>query len=146
MDEQQQRRVNEAAEQFAEAVRASFQAVSERGASAQQLNAELTQQFFDTVIGNLRTQAEDTRQMTQQLADQQQRQAEATRTIAQESVGAYMEFLNSIFSFAPRRVQGWDESKHPRNFEGRFERGEAWDESEHQRDAGGGSPNNGVHQ
>jgi hypothetical protein len=65
MDGQQQKRVNEAAEQFAEAVRASFQAVSERGASAQQLNAELTQQFFDTVIGNLRTQAEDTRQMTQ---------------------------------------------------------------------------------
>jgi hypothetical protein len=118
-------------------VRASFQAVSERGASAQGLNAELTQQFFNTVIGNLRTQAEDTRQMTQQLADQQQRQAEATRTMAQESVGAYMEFLNSMFSVAPGRVQGWDESKHPRNFEGRFEPGEAWDESEHQRDAGG---------
>jgi hypothetical protein len=137
MDEQQQRRVNEAAEQFADAVRASFQAVSERGASAQELNAELTQQFFNTVIGNLRTQAEDTRQMTQQLADQQRRTQEATRTIAQESVVAYMEFLNSIFSFAPGRVQGWDESKHPRDFEGRFERGEAWDESEHQRDARG---------
>ena len=137
MDEQQQRRVNEAAEQFADAVRASFQAVSERGASAQELNAELTQQFFNTVIGNLRTQAEDTRQMTQQLADQQQRQAEAARTMAQESVGAYMEFLNSIFSFAPHRVQGWDESKHSRDFEGRFEGGEAWEESEHQRDAGG---------
>ena len=137
MDEQQQRRVNEAAAQFADALRASFQAVSERGASAQELNAELTQQFFNTVIGNLRTQAEDTRQMTQQLADQQQRQAEAARTMAQESVGAYMEFLNSIFSYAPGRVQGWDESKHTRNFEGRFEGGEAWEEAEHQRDAGG---------
>ena len=101
MDEQQQRRVNEAAEQFADALRASFQAVSERGTSAQELNAELTEQFFNTVIGNLRTQAEDTRQMTQQLADQQQRQAEAARTMAQESVGAYMEFLNSTFSYAP---------------------------------------------
>jgi hypothetical protein len=37
MDEQQQRRVNEAGKQFADAVRASFQAVSERGASAQEL-------------------------------------------------------------------------------------------------------------
>ena len=137
MDEQQQRRVNEAAEQFADAVRASFQAVSERGASAQELNAELTQQFFNRVIDNLRTQAEDTRQMTQQLADQQRRTQEATRTIAQESVVAYMEFLNSIFSFAPGRVQGWDESKHARNFEGRFVGGEAWEESEHQRDARG---------
>ncbi len=56
-----------------------------------------------------------------------------------------MEFLNSIFSFAPGSVQGWDASKHPRDFEGRFQRGEAWDESEHQRDAQGrftyGSPN-----
>jgi predicted RNA-binding Zn ribbon-like protein len=137
MDEQQQRRVNEAAEQFADAVRASFQAVSERGASAQELNAELTQQFFNTVIGNLRTQAEDTRQMSQQLASQQQRTQEAARTIAQESVGAYMEFLSSIFSSAPGRVQGWDASKHPRDFEGRFEAGEAWEESEHQRGAGG---------
>jgi hypothetical protein len=48
-----------------------------------------------------------------------------------------MEFLNSTFSYAPGRVQGWDESKHARDFEGRFEGGEAWDESEHQRDAGG---------
>src|SRR5215207_723365 len=105
MDEQQQRRVNEAAEQFAEAVRASFQAVSERGASAQQLNAELTQQFFDTVIDNLRTQAEDTRQMTQQLADQQQRQAEAAQTLTRESVGAYMEVMDSMFSYWQGGIQ-----------------------------------------
>ena len=101
MDEQRRRRVKEAAEQYADAVRASFQAVSE------------------------------------QMADQQKRQAEATRTIAQETVGAYMGFLNSIFSVAPRRKQGWDESKHPRNFEGRFISGGAWEESEHKRDARG---------
>ncbi len=111
--------------------------MADRSVSAQALNAQLTQQFFTDVINNLRGQAEDTRQMTQQLADQQQRQAEAARTMAQESVGAYMEFLNSIFSYAPGRVQGWDESKHARDFEGRFEGGEAWEESEHQRDAGG---------
>jgi hypothetical protein len=138
VDEQQQRRVNEAAEQFADAVRASFQAVSERGTSAQELNAELTEQFFNTVIGNLRTHAEDTRQMSQQLADQQERQQEAAQALTQESVGAYMDFINSMFSFYQgSSTQAWDESKHPRTFEGRFERGEAWDESEHQRDARG---------
>jgi ABC-type transporter Mla subunit MlaD len=99
------------AKQFADAVRASYQAVADRSVSAQALNAQLTQQFFADVINNLRTQAEDTRQMTQQLADQQQRTQEATRTIAQESVGAYMEFLNSMFSFAQGRTQAWDESK-----------------------------------
>ena len=137
MDEQQQRRVNEAAEQFADAVRASYQVVADRSVSAQALNAQMTQQFFNSVINNLRSQAESNRQMTEELQGQQQRSQEATRTIAQESVGAYMEFLNSIFSFAPGKVQGWDESKHARNFEGRFERGEAGEASEHQRDAGG---------
>ena len=110
-EEAEQQQANEAAKQFADAVRASYQAVADRSVSAQALNAQLTQQFFADVINNLRTQAEDTRQMTQQLADQQQRTQEATRTIAQESVGAYMEFLNSMFSFAQGRTQARDESK-----------------------------------
>jgi hypothetical protein len=98
-EEEAEQQANEVAKQFADAVRGSYQAVADRSVSAQELNAELTQQFFNTVIGNLRTQAEENRQMTQQLADQQQRQAEATRTIAQESVGAYMEFMDSMFSY-----------------------------------------------
>ncbi len=100
MDDRQQRQVNEAAEKFAEAIRESFQAVAERGVSAQQLNAELTQNFFNSVIDNLQKQAEGNRQMTQQLADQTQRQQEATQQLTQESVGAYMDFVNSMFSFA----------------------------------------------
>jgi hypothetical protein len=99
MDEQQQRQVNEAAEKFADALRESYRAVADRTVSAQELNAQLTQEFFNGVINNLRTQAEDTRQMTQQLADQQQRGTEAAQTLTQESVGAYMDFMNSMFSF-----------------------------------------------
>ena len=52
MDDQQQQRVSEAAERFAEALRESYQTVAERGESAQQLNAEMTQQFFNTVINH----------------------------------------------------------------------------------------------
>ncbi len=99
MDEQQQRQVNEAAEQFANVLRDYYQAVADRTVSAQELNAQLTQDFFNRVIENLRTQAEDTRQMGQQLADQQQRATDAGRTLTQESVGAYMEFVNSMFTF-----------------------------------------------
>ncbi|HEY6751528.1 MAG TPA: hypothetical protein VI027_09390, partial [Rubrobacteraceae bacterium] len=58
MDQQQQQQVNEAAEKFAEAVRESYQTVADRAVSAQQLNAELTQNFFNSVINNLRSQAE----------------------------------------------------------------------------------------
>jgi hypothetical protein len=99
MDDQQQRRVEAAARKFAESLTESYRAVSDRTVSAQQLNAELTQDFFTNVFNNLRGEAESNREMAQQLADQQQRQQEATQALTQESVGAYMDFMNSMFSF-----------------------------------------------
>ncbi len=103
MNEQQQRRVNEATEQFTDALVAPYRTVSERSVSAQQPAAALTQYFFSTVINNLRTQAEDTRQMTRHLANQQQRAREASRDLTQASVGAYMDFVNSCVSFYSAR-------------------------------------------
>ncbi len=103
--EQQQRQINEAAEKFADAVRESYQAVADRTVSAQQLNAELTQNFFNSVINNLRDQAERNQELTQELAGQQQRGVEASQTLTQESVGAYMDFVNSMFSFYQRSVE-----------------------------------------
>ena len=105
MDQQQQRQINEAAERFAEAVMESYRTVADRTVSAQQLNAELTQNFFNSVISNLRTQAESNREMTQQLVDQQQRTQEATQQLTQESVGAYMDFMNSMFSFYQQGIE-----------------------------------------
>ena len=43
--------------------------------------------------------------MTQQLLEQQQRQQEAGQQIAQESVGAYMDFVNSMFSVSQGAAQ-----------------------------------------
>jgi hypothetical protein len=99
MDEQQQQRVNEAAEQFSGALVESFRVLSARGETAQEHGAQLTQEFFNRVLNNLRAQTEDTQEMTQQLADQQQRVQEAGRTITQASVDAYMDFVNSMFSY-----------------------------------------------
>lgn len=99
MDDRQMRRVNEAAEKFADAATEAFRTVSEHTTASQQLNAELTQQFFNSVIENLRQQAESNREMGQQLTDQQQRQQEATQQLTQESVGVYMNFINSMFAF-----------------------------------------------
>ena len=36
----------------------SYQSIADRSVSAQELNAQLTQDFFNGVINNLRTQAE----------------------------------------------------------------------------------------
>ena len=105
IDHQQQQKVNEAANQFTDALVQSFKAVAERGASAQDRGAQLTEVFFNQTINNLRAQAEENSQATEQLADQQQRQAEAAQTLTRESLNAYMEFLNSAFLFWQGGVQ-----------------------------------------
>ncbi len=105
MDEQQQQRMNEAAQQFADALVQAFRATADRAVGAQEHGAQLTQDFFNRVTENLRAQGEDTQQMTQQLADQQQRATEAGRTLTQESVDAYMDFVNSMFNVWQESVE-----------------------------------------
>jgi hypothetical protein len=99
VDERQQKQVNEAAEKFAEALKESYQSIADRSVSAQELNAQVTQDFFNGVINNLRTQAENNRALSEDLIEQQRKQQEASQALAQESVGAYMDFLNSMFAF-----------------------------------------------
>jgi len=99
MDERQQRQVNEAAEKFADAIKESYQALADRSVSAQEVNAQLTQDFFNGVINNLRTQAESNRVLAEDLIEQQRKQQEASQALTQESVNAYTDFLNSMFSY-----------------------------------------------
>src|SRR5215203_1714853 len=102
MDDQQARKVNEAAEKFAQSLIEAYQALADRSVSAQELNAHLTQSFFNRVIENLGTQAESNRTLAGNLIEQQRKQQEASRTLARESVDAYMEFLGSVFA-SPRQ-------------------------------------------
>ena len=99
MDERQQKQVNEAAEKFADALKESYQSIADRSVSAQELNAQVTQTFFNGVINNLRTQAENNRTLSEDLIAQQRKQQEASQALAQEGANAYMEFLNSMFSY-----------------------------------------------
>src|ERR671913_58231 len=105
MDERQQKQVNEAAEKFAEAIKESYQALADRSVSAQELNAQLTQDFFNGVINNLRTQAESNRALAEDLIEQQRKQQEASQALTQESVNAYTDFLNSVFAFPRQGTQ-----------------------------------------
>ena len=65
-----QQRVNEPAEQFADALMQSYKAVADSGVSAQERSTQVTEVFFNHTINNLREQAEENRQATQQLAEQ----------------------------------------------------------------------------
>ena len=104
-DQQSQQRLNEAADQFTDALVQSYKTVAERGASAQEQYTQLTEVFFNRTINSLHAQAEENRQASQQLVDQQQRRAEAAQTLTQESVGAYMEFMDSMFSYWQGGIQ-----------------------------------------
>ena len=99
MDMRQQEQVNEAAEKFAEAIKESCQALADRSVSAQELNARLTQESFNGVISNLRTQAQSNRALAEDLIEQQRKTQEASQALAQESVNAYMHLLGSMFSY-----------------------------------------------
>lgn len=99
MDQKQQKQVNEAAEKFAGAIKDSYQALADRSVSTQELNAQLTQEFFNGVINNLRTQASNNRALADDLIEQQRKQQEASQSLAQEGVSAYMDLLNSMFSY-----------------------------------------------
>jgi hypothetical protein len=99
MDKQQQQRINAAAQQFTDALVAASRATSDRSVAAQKLGTQMTGYFFNSVMNNLRTQAEGTRQVRQQLADQQRRAQEATREFTQASTNTYMNLLDSIYSF-----------------------------------------------
>jgi len=99
MDNHQQQRINRAAQEFTDALVAAYKTTSDSTVVAQQLGAQQIEYFFDTVINNLRTQAEGTLQVGQQLADQQELAREATRDLAQMSTDNYMDLLDSMFSF-----------------------------------------------
>ena len=96
---------DQATEQMTEVVRESYQTIAEGAIGLQERNVQFSQSFFETWNETLRGQAEANRDMAQALAEQIQRQQEASRIIVQESVGAYMDFLNSMFSFTQEGLE-----------------------------------------
>jgi hypothetical protein len=109
MDERQQRQVNEAAEKFAQSLTEAYRAVAGRSVSAQELNAQLTQDFYNGVINNLKSQAENNRALAEDLIEQQRKQQEASQALTQESVNAYMDFLGSVFAYPRQNPQATEQ-------------------------------------
>ena len=129
MDDQQQQRMNRAAQEFTDALVAAYRTASENTAVAQQLSARQIEYFFDAVMGNLRAQAGGSSQMARQLAGQQRLAQETTRDLARVSTDNYMDLLDSVFSFyqggASRTQRRADEARgHIEEAEARAEQAE----------------------
>src|SRR5919107_3740637 len=105
IDQREQQKGNEAAEQLTDALVQSYKVVADSGVSAQERSTQLTEVFFNQAINNLRAQAEQNRQATQQLANQRQYQANAAQTLTRESLRAYMDFMDSMFSWWQGGIQ-----------------------------------------
>src|SRR3990170_4916590 len=108
MAEQRTQRINEAARIFSETFVESYRSVADRTTTAHELNAQLTQQFFNAVVENLRGQTENVQGASRDLTEQTQRGQEAAQALTQEAVAAYMDFMNSVFPVtgaAGRRTQ-----------------------------------------
>jgi hypothetical protein len=98
VDRGKARDVNEAARRFAETLAESYRIVYGQAAESGERQRRLAQEFSELVANNLKEQAEGGRSAAQRLSEQADRQQEAGRTLAQESFGAYMDFLDATFS------------------------------------------------
>lgn len=98
MIDQRQERINEAAQQFAEALVESYGTRIDFF-SAQKVNAQLTQNFFDAVIDYLRKQSKDKQLAPQELMDQQMPQVGLTQALSPEAANAYRDFLSSLLFY-----------------------------------------------
>ena len=99
VDRRREQAVDEAAARFAETLAESYKIVYEQAAEAQERQGRLARDFSERVLDHLKEQTESGRAASEQLADQARRQQEAGRAFTQESVNAYTDFLNSMFSY-----------------------------------------------
>src|ERR687897_1381733 len=99
MDQQQTQNINQAAQQLTDSTQQAFQALADRTVALQEGNLRLTQNFFQNWLEQVNNQAQGTREATQNLQEQGQRQREAFETLSQEATNTYSEYLSSALSF-----------------------------------------------
>lgn len=99
MDNQQSKRVNEAAQKFAEAVKESYETVGSKSMEAQERSRMLTQSFFESVVSELETQGQSGQQMSEDLMEQSRKQQEAFQQLSEESMNSYKQFMNTMMAY-----------------------------------------------
>jgi uncharacterized protein YktB (UPF0637 family) len=99
IDNERTRRLNEAAQKYAESAFESYETVWDHFARAQEGQEQLTQGLFEEAIAHLRTQAKRNLHASEELTEQSRRGQEASRVLAQGSADAYAQFVDSLFLY-----------------------------------------------
>lgn len=97
VDQSRQRRINEASEKFARALADSYRTIYGQATGGQERQTALAREFYDRVMLNLNELTERNRAASEELAGQARTQRDAAGVIAQESVDAYIAFLQTAF-------------------------------------------------
>lgn len=96
------------AEQFVETVRTgadSYKAVIDHTVALQERNVRFAQGSVQSTVDELREQAESNRAFAGQLVEQAEKQREAYRTLAEQSVDAYVDLVFAPLSYAKQGLQ-----------------------------------------
>lgn len=92
-------KAGEATETFVRTTRDSFQAVVDHAVGMQERNVRFAQSIADSSIKELRQQAEANRAMSREIVERVENGREALQTLAEESIGVYMDFLYTPLSY-----------------------------------------------
>lgn len=90
---------HETARKLAEAILESQRMLTNYSFEVQEHHAQLTRSFFASVDQIIRTQSEGNLVVSRRLAEQAVKGQEAAQTLARESANAYIDFLDSMFSY-----------------------------------------------
>ena len=99
MDERDENRAGEAAEELSRAARESYRAAVDRAFEAQKTNMRLSRRFFENWIETLEDHADLNRRTMQGLTELVREQREVYRELSGESLNAYDGFVDSLSSY-----------------------------------------------
>jgi aminoglycoside phosphotransferase family enzyme len=90
---------HETAQKLAEAILESHRMLSNYSVEAHERHTQLTRSFFTSVDSIIRAQVESNLAASRRLAEQAVKGQEAAQSLTRESANAYMDFLDSMFSY-----------------------------------------------
>ena len=113
MDEKDENRTGDAADELSRAARESYRAAVDRAFEAQKNNMRLSRRFFENWIETLEGHAELNRRTMQDLTQLVREQREIYRALSGESLDAYDGFVDSLSTYYEEVSEDSEESDEP---------------------------------
>jgi hypothetical protein len=97
--------VNAATADFAKSLRQIYTTVVDAALASQERNVTFAQSIFERGVDELKSQSDTARDVVQTVAQQTSAQRATVETFAQQSVDAYMNYLQNAASFYAKGLE-----------------------------------------